>query len=119
MTKKDIALTHDGSHVIVDFTSGKNIIQLSLDAERLNDLINELAWVRRSMSEQQPISRTEKDSKKGVPLPSWECSGLDGEQRVLAFRHPGFGWLPFVLRQSEAELLAKALLALSASSSAW
>jgi hypothetical protein len=90
---------------------GAKLGHIVLEAAELDDYIHKLADHRAELidavsSQLDPGSRLDVivGPAWGVPHPPHELG------KVLALRHPGFGWLSFLLPAEDARALAKALL---------
>src|SRR5438105_3376884 len=81
---------------------------LNLSADETERLIGELAKLRRNMKPE--VSRQIPDGQRdGMPEdPIWMVQKFV-EQKVLGLRHPGIGWLLFLLPDAEAKKLGHAL----------
>jgi hypothetical protein len=95
-------------HVAINVDQdGKMLCQLLMDAPAVADFISELANQRAALKEQvapmlDPGSRID-----ALIEPSFRIEGeLWNGRRILAFRHPGFGWLGFALDQKHADEIA-------------
>ncbi|GJD86485.1 hypothetical protein [Methylobacterium haplocladii] len=82
-----------------------------MSAEHLDKTIQGLATARASMLPAVPAS------PDGAQMPMLAraqavipADRIDGK-RVIKFRHPGFGWLSFELKDTDAADLAMALIA--------
>ena len=79
-------------------------------ASDVETLLLRIAEVRASMTEQvipqlEPVFRI-----ATVEEPAWRVSNpMPDGRRILALRHPGFGWLGFVMRQDLADDIARGL----------
>ncbi len=104
-----ITLSNDRDAVTLRMTARDGSIETLLDSVELDGLIAQLARYRRSLKMPHPSRPQMDDASKGVRTPPW-LLGEGGRDRLLAFLHPGFGWLNFVLAQENADTLAKALL---------
>ena len=92
---------------------GNPLAHMLVDASTLEAVIRQLAVLRSQMAEEvtpalDPMSRLE-----AVPQPAWlvpnQHSGPGGV--LMALRHPGYGWLGFLLEKENAHALGKALQA--------
>lgn len=83
------------AHVIID------------DASELDRLIALLGAVREMMTDQIPLML---DPQPRIPIvkhPNWWVFDPRPEGRTLALRHPGFGWIGFLLPPDRAEQIAE------------
>ena len=85
--------------------------ELSLDAEQVDELISCLSKIRAEIA--PPISS---EIIQGTALdaiydPRWETTAIHESNRLLVFRHPGLGWVSFVMPQEEAAHLGACLQA--------
>ena len=82
---------------------------LNLSADETERLIDELAKFRRKMKPEVP-RQIPNGQRDGMPVdPIWLVQQFV-DQRVLGIRHPGIGWLLFLLPEAEAKKLGGALL---------
>lgn len=84
----------------------------SLDPGNLEKPIEDLSDLRASLTPE--VASTIPTGKRlfVTPEPNWDISAekrKDG--KVLLFRHPGIGWLGFIIPHKECERLAKKLTA--------
>jgi hypothetical protein len=91
---------------------GKPLAHLYLDAAELEGLIRDLAKIRATMADQvapalDPGGRLDLERS-----PAWIADTRDGNA-VLALRHPGMGWLGFLLEMEKAQAIGTALLSRS------
>jgi hypothetical protein len=89
---------------------GRPLGQILFAASDVETLMLRIAEVRASMTEQvvpelEPVFRI-----ATVEEPAWRVSNpMPDGRRILALRHPGFGWLGFVMRQDCAHAIALGL----------
>jgi hypothetical protein len=79
-----------------------------LTAEELDELIAKAAKRRYDMSPLVPDRPA--DEVQAVINPQWFASFHNNENSVLHFRHPGFGWVSFILPPHERANLLTFLL---------
>ncbi len=86
---------------------------ITLAAPALERLIQRLAECRASLADAVPTTYEHLSTASGIIIdPSWSVLAGAGErQKILAFRHPGMGWLPFVLPEHQQIALSKVLAA--------
>ena len=89
---------------------GKAPGQARLTAPDAEALLWGMAEARAELREEvvpelEPVFRI-----RSVDEPAWRVSnpGPDG-RRILALRHPGFGWVAFAMRQDRADAIARGL----------
>lgn len=86
---------------------------IRLPALALERLIHRLSECRALLEEEVPRKYEEMSAPAGVVIePTWSVLTQPGERtKILALRHPGLGWLPFVLPEHQQLTLAKVLAA--------
>lgn len=89
---------------------GKPIIQLSLDAGELDDLIRTLGRLRAGLpepvtTELDPNSRVEAVVMSGISIKT-----NDDGTHELVLRHPGLGWLSFAMNEATRKRLGRGLV---------
>lgn len=82
-----------------------------LDAEQLDDLISKCADRRADLLPRisAELAGDEEKIVAAINNPRWHCYA-DGDNTILNFRHPGFGWLSFALPHDERGHLMSVLL---------
>lgn len=110
MAKVDLKFVpKNGDHVSLEMhVDGKPAADLALDAAAVTGLIDKLVSLRAGMSEQVSATLKVGERLNAVSNPAWVVNA-HGESQVLALRHPGHGWVSFLLPQQEATDLAGAL----------
>jgi len=86
----------------------KALTRLKLDAPSVDDLIARLAEVRAAMVE--PVTCDLEKLSRGQPIfdPIWRSAKVPGRDgRVMAVRHPGFGWMYFAFPARSATKLGR------------
>lgn len=106
-----VGLSDDASAALLVVTSPLDRTQFVIqhDAAAMDELILALGTVRAAMSE--PVTpRLDPNSRApSTRDPAWWCS-VYPDFHGLFLRHPGFGWLAFVLPRNEAKAIAGWLL---------
>lgn len=82
---------------------------VELEASELDDVLHGLAGIRQQLSEPIPEQLDPRPRINGTANPNWKVSPHP-EGRGLIFRHPGFGWLGFIVRQDRADEIAELLV---------
>ena len=88
---------------------GRALAHVALQAPELDSLVRQLAELRSCLGE--PVPRTLDPGARLVALvdPVWQAKPLSSPDApdgvVLALRHPGLGWLGFLLPWPEAAML--------------
>jgi hypothetical protein len=102
-------LTDDRQHMLVLFPTEPMASALIHDAGQVDDLIAGLEFLRRGMIEQVPPTLDPGSRLDSIIGPAWRATDTpDGP--VLAFRHPGLGWLGFLLPAEGRRQLGEWLL---------
>ena len=79
----------------------------SLNPAKVADLIHELSDLRETLAPQVPTSIPAGQRHFVTPEPLWEISAEVREDgKVLLIRHPGLGWLGFIIPHDDCERLA-------------
>lgn len=99
-------LADDRKSVLVTFPSTPPVA-LKLDALEIDSMLSNLAEFRAQMADQHPKDFALGQKVVAVFDPLWatELDALLGDS-LLHFRHPGFGWLHFLISKHEAVKLA-------------
>jgi hypothetical protein len=91
---------------------GKSLAQIRFAASDAEALLLAISEIRAGMKEQvvpelEPMFRI-----AAIEEPAWRISdpAPDGH-RILALRHPGFGWLGFLINQDRADAISRGLRA--------
>ncbi len=104
-------LAPDGSglHIAFDRADHK-LVGFTLEAPELDRLIALLGAARAELAERVPAELEPGARVPATFAPAWQVSetGTPGTHAVM-LRHPGFGWLGFVLLGHEARALAESL----------
>jgi hypothetical protein len=82
---------------------------LFLSAADVERLIVELAKFRREMTPEVPRKIPDGQHEGGIADPIFSLQ-LFVDQKFLALRHPGIGWLTFLLPEAEAQKLGRGLV---------
>jgi hypothetical protein len=112
MTLKAFAIEPDRKELAIElWEDDKPIGHITFPAADAERLIAYIAQQRAAMSDEVPrLSATDSEAG-GVIDPVWNVPPYQpAHERVLRLRHPGLGWLSFVLPQHEARSIAQALL---------
>jgi hypothetical protein len=93
---------------------------ITLDAAQLERLIHRLAECRANLADEVPREYVRLEQSAGIVIdPTWSVlAEADESNKVLALRHPGLGWLPFILPVHQQTTIAKVLSALPPSGTA-
>lgn len=106
----NLAVANDGSHARVQISlDGKDVCWGDLEAPELDALIASLAQTRAGLADTVPVNLDPNSRLPAVPDPAYQVGQLSGT-KCLDLRHPGLGWLRFVLPAEEAQKIAQALL---------
>jgi hypothetical protein len=82
----------------------------SLNPIKVTELIQDLSDLRETLAPQVATSVAAGQRLFVTPEPLWEVSAEVREDgRVLLIRHPGLGWLGFILPQADCDRLAEKL----------
>ena len=82
----------------------------SLNPTKVMELIHELSDLREALAPQVSTSIPAGQRHFATPEPLWEISAEVREDgRVLLIRHPGLGWLGFIIPHNDCERLAEKL----------
>src|SRR5271156_3314849 len=93
---------------------------ISLNSAALERLIHRLAECRAELADEVPREYRPQSAAAGAMIdPIWSVLTQPGERtKVLALRHTGLGWLPFVLPAHQQIALSKVLAAIPPSETA-
>ena len=79
----------------------------SLNPVKMTDLIQDLSDLRETLAPQVPATITAGQRLFATPEPLWEISAeVRADGKVLLVRHPGLGWLGFIIPHDDCERLA-------------
>jgi hypothetical protein len=82
----------------------------SLNPAQLEAMIQELSDLREALAPQVPASIAGGQRMFVTPEPIWDVSGeIRDDGKVLLLRHPGIGWLGFIIPHDDCRRLAKKL----------
>ena len=103
-----ISLSQDKREITIKFPSA----DVMMDANQAGQLINALALMRSNMLPEHAFDYAPQQRTIALPDPRWytEVSFLP-EGSLIHIRHPGFGWLSFLLPPNEAAKFASLLQA--------
>ena len=108
--KFELKVTDGGRRASLSISDGVGNLSGSLDAADADELIRVLGAVRASLAEQVP-PRLELPARVNCIVdPAWWCDPKSPNYHLVAFRHPGYGWLGFALPDQQAKGLASWLL---------
>ncbi|WP_421722923.1 hypothetical protein [Bauldia sp.] len=109
-----VTIDEDRNSAIIELYEEETLLgHIIYDASTLDQLISELARIRAELRdvvtpELEPFSRV-----SGTDYPAWRVpdqhSGPPGTA-LLTLRHPGLGWLAFLLEPERADDIARALV---------
>ena len=106
-----VTLSDDGATAQLNFLPASGMegrIELTLD--QLTSLIQALATARARMMSGQAVTPLEAASVQAIVNPPWRVQPEAlTEGSMLAFHHPGFGALGFVLKAADVERMVRAL----------
>ena len=109
-----VLLAEDGEGAMLEMHHhGKPLGHMTLDAVGLDHLIAVLAGVRARMHPQVPSEIASDTQLNAIIDPAWRTWSLYHPAvagPALALRHPGFGWLSFVIPHQEALSLGQWLV---------
>ena len=105
----------DGMEVAVEMhIDGELKAHILFDAATLEDNIHMLAKARAGMKDQVTPKLEAGMRLEAIVDPAWQTEARhDAGGVMLALRHPGFGWVSFLLPQTEAQALGASLTGLS------
>jgi hypothetical protein len=100
------------NHVVLQLDQdGTAIGHILFDAPTVEKHIQDVAEHRAALTEQVVPDLDPGSRLKAVFDPAWRISNQKTQHgRILALRHPGIGWLSFVLPDKEAAAMAEWLL---------
>jgi hypothetical protein len=85
----------------------KPLAHVRLDAPSVDQLIQDLGKHRATLRDEVPRQLDPGSRLQGIYDPAWRVpSDSHPAGRIIAFRHPGLGWLSFVLPENEAAAIA-------------
>ena len=105
-----LELSEDNQKLLVTFPTEPIKVQLQYDAGQVDGLIHALGELRMAMVNEHPKDFALGQKVEAIYDPRWvtEADLLEGDS-LIHLRHPGFGWLSFLLPRHEAAKLAQFL----------
>jgi hypothetical protein len=96
-------------NVVIQIEEDKRALaHILLDSATTENHIHDLAKHRAALLEQVPTELDPGSRLEALIDPIWHIPNYRREQgRILALRHPGLGWLSFVLTDKEAASIAE------------
>lgn len=107
----NIRITEDRRKTVLTFSPGSGVTgQLELNQLELENLIQALGSIRWMMIEGQQIAEITGTKIKPAYQTKWAIQkNVEKQETLLAFQHPGFGPLGFVLSDQQIKEYVKAL----------
>ena len=106
----DVELDQDQQEVVLRINEGGKTAEIALEAPDVDDLLYRLAVKRAAMRNQVKVEWEPDSAAQPVDGPAWMIGNrLYNGKHLLAFRHPGFGWVSFLLERERAEAIASGL----------
>ena len=111
--RMSVAVSEDGAQARLRFLPASGMEGgIDFTLEQLTSLIQALATARARMMAGQPAPPLESAAVQAVVNPPWRVQPEAlTEGSMLAFQHPGFGALGFVLAAHDVEKVVRALTA--------
>jgi hypothetical protein len=110
-------ISADRKSAILRLLSERGSVGIRLELPELEDFIQNVAKVRALLEEAVPVSVDPGSRVHVVLSPLWTVSANSGIERspgiLVSLRHPGFGWLSFVLARPDARRFGEAIAAFS------
>ncbi len=107
-------LSADGEFITIEIADGDKVLAtFEMDALDLSAFIERLGAYREQMAEPVTPMYDHGARMAAIPDPEWVTNpGQDRHPgRVwMSIRHPGYGWLPFLLREDQASRLGTSLV---------
>jgi len=106
----DVEFDQGQQQVILKFNDGRETAEIALEAADVDDVLFRLAAKRPAMRDQVKIEWEPDSAAQPVDEPAWMIGDrLYNGKQLLAFQHPGFGWVSFLLERERAEAIASGL----------
>ncbi len=104
-------LSPDRRGLQIEFAGhGQKLVGFTLEAPELDRLIALLGAARAGMADEVPAQLDPGSRVPATVAPAWQAPDPGVSDTCgLALRHPGFGWLGFVLPRHQAHAIAAAL----------
>jgi hypothetical protein len=106
-----MAPSEDRKSAVLEFTTDEIERQMAISAQELDAFIQRLALIRSSLIPPVPATHAEVPiqviARMQAVMPKERIDG----RRIVRLRHPGFGWIDFELKGSDAADLAGAIIA--------
>ncbi|MGM5026280.1 hypothetical protein AB8B02_08655 [Tardiphaga sp. 862_B3_N4_1] len=110
-----VGLTETGQQAVVEIRQdGAPLAHVLYDGPELEGLIRALAKAREQLPEQVAPALDPGSRIDTLPAPEWfvpDVHNGPADQVMLTFRHPGYGWLGFLLDKEQAQAVSEALVA--------
>jgi hypothetical protein len=109
--RMSVTVSEDGTETQLNFLPASGLEgRIALSLEQLTALIQALGTARARMMSGQPVAPLEGSAVQAVVNPPWRVQPEAlTEGSMLAFHHPGFGALGFVLKSPDVEKMVRAL----------
>src|SRR5579875_2413471 len=109
--RMSVTVSDDGSVAQLNFLPASGLDgRIELTLEQLTNLVQALGTARARMISGQPAASLESGAVQAVVNPPWRVQPEAlTEGSMLAFHHPGFGALGFVLKAPDVEKMVRAL----------
>jgi hypothetical protein len=92
--------------------NGRPLAHAIVEAAEMKELIHAFAQAGYELADRVPLTVDHGTKLAALVDPGWHFPGdVHPEGKVLALRHPGFGWLSFLFPYAEARAIAQMLLA--------
>lgn len=105
----ETSLSVNGHEASIKHVKGNEVLShLTFDAWQLDELIVALGKLRASMADEISDTLEINSRLEATVAPAWRIpDNLAQSGRTLALRHPGFGWLGFVIPLDQGEEMAR------------
>ena len=106
-----VTVSDDGATTQLNFLPSSGMEgSIDLTLEQLTSLVQALGTARARMMSGQPVTGLDRSAVQAVVNPPWRVQPEAlTEGSMLAFHHPGFGALGFVLQAADVEKMVRAL----------
>jgi hypothetical protein len=116
--KISVSTSADCSHALIDLVgAGRSSAAIKLSALELEGVLHQIAATRACLAEPVPDEVKEGSGVVAIYNPRWGLTVPSGEGVppgiLMLLRHPGLGWISFLVPPDESEALGRSLYEIS------
>ena len=115
--KISVSTSADCSHALIDLVGAGRSSAIKLSALELEGVLHQIAATRACLAEPVPDEVKEGSGVVAIYNPRWGLTVPSGEGVppgiLMLLRHPGLGWISFLVPPDESEALGQSLYEIS------